>query len=429
MSERGRYSKSSSSMARSTAETGAPKVAAMPAAAPAASSVFRSAAVTEITWPRTEPRAPPVAMIGPSAPKGPPVPMATAAESGLRKVIRTGMRLSLARICSIASGMPWPRMADEPKRAINPTTSPPMGGTRTTHGPRWEMVGPSGSSEAVPRKDRFVTRKMSRWSIWATPAASRPTPTASAQMYAVRRLTFAACGAMFAWASPGPIDGATGSPSVVEPVLAGPSATAAGSRSRDPRSCPGPDHGPLVLEEHRRRFVLVDAHRADHPLQQALQLPALRPAQLLDGRDQICLGRAGGSGEEPLPRCREAKGGAACVVLRDGPYHQAPLGQALHHHRDRARIGERSPGELGHRSDGPLGQALEDEELCRAEAEPRLGCPIGEPEGADEPAQGAQGSGRGGRDFHGFPTNNTAGRPRHPWPAASARDVSCLPVA
>jgi hypothetical protein len=37
--------------------------------------------------------------------------MATAVESGLRKVTRTGIRLSLVRICSIASGMPWPRMA------------------------------------------------------------------------------------------------------------------------------------------------------------------------------------------------------------------------------------------------------------------------------------------------------------------------------
>ena len=114
MSERGRNSKSSSSIASSTAETGLPKVAAMPAAAPAASSVLRSAAVTGSSWPSSEPSAPPVAMIGPSAPNGPPVPMAIAADSGLRKVIRAGMRLSLVRTCSIASGMPWPRIACEP---------------------------------------------------------------------------------------------------------------------------------------------------------------------------------------------------------------------------------------------------------------------------------------------------------------------------
>ncbi len=75
-------------MASSTADTGLPKVAAMPAAAPAASSVLRSIAVVSIICPISEPNAPPVAMIGPSAPKGPPVPMAMAALSGLRKVRR-----------------------------------------------------------------------------------------------------------------------------------------------------------------------------------------------------------------------------------------------------------------------------------------------------------------------------------------------------
>ena len=45
MIERGRNSNSNSSIASSTAETGLPNVAAMPAAAPAASSVLRSAAV------------------------------------------------------------------------------------------------------------------------------------------------------------------------------------------------------------------------------------------------------------------------------------------------------------------------------------------------------------------------------------------------
>ncbi len=86
----------------------------MPAAAPAASSVLRSSAVTVRSCPTREPSAPPVAMIGPSAPKGPPVPMAIAAERGLRNVMRGGMRLSLKRTCSIASGMPWPRMASAP---------------------------------------------------------------------------------------------------------------------------------------------------------------------------------------------------------------------------------------------------------------------------------------------------------------------------
>jgi len=93
MMERARYSKSSSSTARSTADIGLPKVAVMPAAAPAASSVFLSSAVMLKTWPTTEPSAPPVAMIGPSAPNGPPVPIAIAAEMGLRNITRGEMRL------------------------------------------------------------------------------------------------------------------------------------------------------------------------------------------------------------------------------------------------------------------------------------------------------------------------------------------------
>ena len=101
-------------MARSTAETGLPNVAAIPAAAPAASNVLRSTAVVASNCPTRDPSAPPVAMIGPSAPNGPPVPMAMAAESGLRNVMRAGMRLSLVSTCSIASGMPWPRIAREP---------------------------------------------------------------------------------------------------------------------------------------------------------------------------------------------------------------------------------------------------------------------------------------------------------------------------
>jgi len=104
--ERGLYSDSRSSIASSTPAIGVPKIAVIPAAAPAASRVLRSRAVTRISWPTAEPSAPPVAMIGPSAPNGPPVPIATADDAGLRNVILSGMRLSFVRICSMASGIP-----------------------------------------------------------------------------------------------------------------------------------------------------------------------------------------------------------------------------------------------------------------------------------------------------------------------------------
>ena len=90
---RGRHSNSSSSTASSTEASGALKVAAMPAAAPATSSVLRSSADRCSVWARTEPTAPPVMMIGPSAPNGPPVPMLIAAEMGLRTATRGSTRL------------------------------------------------------------------------------------------------------------------------------------------------------------------------------------------------------------------------------------------------------------------------------------------------------------------------------------------------
>ena len=63
-SERARYSKRSSSIASSTAATGEPNVADMPAAAPDASRIFRSSAVIFANCPTSEPSAPPVAMMG-----------------------------------------------------------------------------------------------------------------------------------------------------------------------------------------------------------------------------------------------------------------------------------------------------------------------------------------------------------------------------
>ena len=112
--ERGRNSKSNNSIASNTAATGLPKVAAMPPAAPAANNVLRSIAVVRTICPTIDPSAAPVAMMGPSAPKGPPVPMAIAADKGLRNVSRACMRLSLATTPSMASGMPCPRIPLSP---------------------------------------------------------------------------------------------------------------------------------------------------------------------------------------------------------------------------------------------------------------------------------------------------------------------------
>ncbi len=70
-------------MAMITAAMGVLKVAAMPAAAPQARRTFRSTAVVGMICPNSDPIAPPVWMMGPSAPNGPPVPIATAVAIGL----------------------------------------------------------------------------------------------------------------------------------------------------------------------------------------------------------------------------------------------------------------------------------------------------------------------------------------------------------
>ena len=81
---RGRHSNSSSSTASKIAATGVPKIPVMPAAAPATSNVLRSLEVRWKSCANSEPSAPPVMMIGPSAPKGPPLPIEMAEDSGFR---------------------------------------------------------------------------------------------------------------------------------------------------------------------------------------------------------------------------------------------------------------------------------------------------------------------------------------------------------
>src|SRR5262249_59810002 len=91
------------------------------------SSVLRSAEDMWKTWAKIEPNAPPVMMMGPSAPNGPPEPMDMAQESGLRTATRGDIRAWPVRMASISSGMPWPRQSPEPSPARTPPQSPPAG--------------------------------------------------------------------------------------------------------------------------------------------------------------------------------------------------------------------------------------------------------------------------------------------------------------
>src|SRR5579871_3682074 len=80
----GFHSNRRSSTPNRTAANGALNVAAIPPAAPATRRTLRSAADRWRVCPNAEPRDPPVMMIGPSAPNGPPDPIDIAAETGLR---------------------------------------------------------------------------------------------------------------------------------------------------------------------------------------------------------------------------------------------------------------------------------------------------------------------------------------------------------
>src|SRR5438270_5225968 len=92
--ERGENSNNNNSTASNTAANGLPNMAAIPEQAPAARTIFRSDAEICIHCPVNEPNAPPVEIIGPSAPNGPPVPIDNAAEIGFKKVIIGGILLS-----------------------------------------------------------------------------------------------------------------------------------------------------------------------------------------------------------------------------------------------------------------------------------------------------------------------------------------------
>src|SRR6478609_4728462 len=182
MKLRGLNSNSSSSTASATEATGAAKVADMPAAAPATSSVLRSALVKWKNCAISEPIAPPVMMIGPSAPNGPPDPIEIADDNGFRRATFGSTRDPLMRIASMASGMPWPRMRSDPYRAMAPMISAPTTGTRMTNGPRWWPSGDTRSVENRWKKNKLVHKPINFSSHVATTAAQRPMPTARAEI-------------------------------------------------------------------------------------------------------------------------------------------------------------------------------------------------------------------------------------------------------
>src|SRR3546814_13826558 len=88
MMDLGENSNSNSSIARRMAAKGLPKIEAIQALDTAASNTLRTLSVSLESGPMTDPKAPTVEIIGPSAPNGHTAPMATEDERNFRKNAR-----------------------------------------------------------------------------------------------------------------------------------------------------------------------------------------------------------------------------------------------------------------------------------------------------------------------------------------------------
>ena len=164
-------------------------MAVIPAEAPATSSVLRSAALRRKHCAINEPKAPPVMMIGPSAPKGPPLPIDIADESGLRRATFSDRRLSPNRMVSMASGIPCPRILSDPNLAMKPTTRLPMIGMAMIINPTEASVIAACSADSRPNQKRLVAIAMSLSRIQAPKAPPEPTASASSANIGIRRST------------------------------------------------------------------------------------------------------------------------------------------------------------------------------------------------------------------------------------------------
>lgn len=120
------------------------------------------------------------------SPNGPPVPMLMAAEIGFSSATFGAIRLPPMRMASIASGVPWPRIFAEPKRAISPMTRPPHIGAASTSHHGW--CRPGATSEVATRwyNTRLVTKPISRSNSHAANTPQPPTSTAQPVICSIR---------------------------------------------------------------------------------------------------------------------------------------------------------------------------------------------------------------------------------------------------
>ena len=158
---RGLNSNSSSSTASKIAATGVANVADMPAAAPATNSVVRSASVRRIHCAISDPNAPPVIMIGPSAPNGPPEPIAMPPRSV--SVPRSSDPLALDSAESLRS----PPESRAPGSCLSQTAPSNQQSVRQAPEPR-----PSNVPEDCPPVRRIPNSTGDSKKDWSTPRSN-----------------------------------------------------------------------------------------------------------------------------------------------------------------------------------------------------------------------------------------------------------------
>src|SRR5713226_5170645 len=253
---------------------------------------------------------------------------------------------------------------------MTPTTIPPSTGTTTTQPPRWFPAGVAYAVLKRPYKAMLVTSQMSRVRTCATTPAASAISTASTLTNTTRRSTSARSGGTRAASSAGAIEGATGIPSVVAPVTT--SSTGMRAPARRDASAPRPAGAPAILEEHRRCSA-GELHPVDHLEQPGGEpLPPAR-RELPHGFDQPLLQERRRGGQQGPPARGETQVAAPAVLGRPAARDQARRGQALHHRRDGALVGERPLRQLGDRPRLPRRDLLQDEQLRAGDAYFRFG--------------------------------------------------------
>src|SRR4029079_5032036 len=345
---RGFHSKSSSSTASSTDATGAAKVADMPAAAPATSSLLRSVLVRWKNCAMSDPIAPPVMMIGPSAPNGPPDPMEIPDDTGFSSATFGSTRLPLIRMASIASGMPWPRIRSDPYRAITPMISAPITGTSTTIHPSVWSAGDTSAVLKRWKKNRLVKKLISLSSSQATNPQMNPIAVAISEMVMTRGVVVKSPRSCSS-AGPGPC------------------------RSDALSMCPAPpcSAGGLV-EEHDRRLPR-EVHLGGQRGHRMRERPPPAGRQALDGVNQPRLRGIGGARDQAPALRRQPQLEPAGISGGRRAQHEAALHQLGDDGRHRALVRVRARGEVVQRGAGALAERLQHEQLGAAEADLLLG--------------------------------------------------------